>query len=124
MTMSGTPDLASQVRVVLVTVPDEDEGRILARRLVQERLVACGNVIPGLTSVYRWDGEIQEDPEALVLLKTTVDRLETLRLRVEELHPYDVPEFLALPVDRGNDTYLRWVLKEVEGLENSDDGQS
>ena len=122
--MSGNPELASQIRVVLVTVPDEDAGRTLARRIVQERLAACGNVIPGLTSVYRWDGEIQEDPEALVLLKTTVERLETLRMRVEELHPYEVPEFLALPVDRGNDTYLRWVVGEVDGLRDSDDGQS
>ena len=113
--MSELPDLASQVRVVLVTVPDEDAGRSLARRIVQERLAACGNVIPGLTSVYRWDGEMQEDREALVLFKTTVDVLEALRVRVGELHPYDVPEFLALPVDQGSDPYLRWVIGEVDG---------
>ena len=104
----------SPVRVVLVTVGDQDEGRILARRLVQERLVACGNVIPGLTSVYRWNGEIQEETEALVMLKTTEDLVDVLRKRVLELHPYDVPEFLSLPVLEGYDPYLRWVAGEVK----------
>ena len=108
--MGGGP----RVRVVLVTVDGEDAGRILARRLVQERLVACGNVIPGLTSVYRWDGAIQEETEALVLLKTTEDQVEALRKRVVELHSYEVPEFLSLPVMEGHDRYLRWVAGEVE----------
>lgn len=105
---------ASPVRVVFVTVGDRDEGRILARRLVQERLVACGNVIPGLTSVYRWDDKIQEETEALVMLKTTEDLVDALRERVLELHPYDVPEFLSLPVLEGHDPYLRWVAAEVK----------
>lgn len=103
-----------RIRVVLVTVGGEDAGKILARRLVQERLAACGNVIPGLTSVYRWDGEIQEETEALVILKTTEDRMEALRKRVLELHSYEVPEFLSLPVMEGHDPYLRWVAGEVE----------
>ena len=109
--------LAPQVRVVLVTVPDVDAGCALARRIVREHLAACGNVIPGLTSVYRWDGEIQEDSEVLLVLKTTVVATERLEKRVEELHPYDVPEFLALPVDHGSDTYLRWVAGEVRDPE-------
>lgn len=104
----------SQIRVVLVTVSDRDTGCILARRLVQERLVACGNVIPGATSVYRWDGEIQEETEALVMLKTTEDLVEALRKRVLELHAYEVPEFLSLPVMEGHDPYLRWVAGEVK----------
>ncbi len=101
------------VRVVLVTVPDVDAGIILARRVVQEKLAACGNVIPGLTSVYRWEGELQEDPEALLVLKTTEEALQRLKQRVGELHAYDVPEFLALPVADGNEPYLRWVTGEV-----------
>lgn len=108
--MGGGP----QVRVVLVTLGDRDAGCILARRLVQERLVACGNVIPGLTSVYRWDGEIQEETEAMVMLKTTEDLVEAVRKRVLELHPYEVPEFLSLPVMEGHDPYLRWVAGEVK----------
>ena len=106
-------DLASEIRVVLVTVPDIDAGCILARRVVQERLAACGNVIPGLTSVYRWDGELQEDSEALVLFKTTERVLSELKRRVMELHPYEVPEFLALPVTEGHAPYLRWLVGEV-----------
>ena len=109
----GTSDMASQVRVVLVTVPDADVGYTLARRVVGEQLAACGNVIPGLTSVYRWDGEMQEDSEALVLFKTTDRVLPALKRRVAELHPYEIPEFLAFPVADGNVTYLKWVVGEV-----------
>lgn len=109
----GESGIADRVKVVLVTVPDMDSGVVLARRVVGEGLAACGNVIPGLTSVYRWEGEIQEDPEALVLMKTTEEALPELKRRVTELHPYDVPEFLALPVEDGHLPYLRWVLGEV-----------
>jgi len=108
-----TMDLDSPVRVVMVSVPDLDTGCKLARRVVLERLAACGNVIPGLTSVYRWEGELREDSEALVLFKTTVGVLADLRKRIMELHPYEVPEFLALPVSHGDPTYLRWVMGEV-----------
>jgi periplasmic divalent cation tolerance protein len=104
---------SSGVFVVLVTVPDVDSGVILARRVVQERLAACGNVIPGLTSVYRWEGEVQEDSEALVLFKSTGAAIEALKRRVAELHPYEVPEFLAVPVTDGHAPYLRWVQGEV-----------
>lgn len=110
----------SSVKVVLVTVPDIDAGVVLARRVVEERLAACGNVIPGLTSVYRWNGEIQEDSEALVLFKTTEDAISTLMNRISELHDYDVPEFLVLPVERGLEPYLRWVDGEVgSGRQNA-----
>jgi periplasmic divalent cation tolerance protein len=104
---------ADTVRVVLVTVPNADEGCMLARRLVSERLAACGNVIPGLTSVYRWKGEVQEDPEALVMLKTTKEAIPALMDRVSELHSYEVPEFLVLPVEAGFEPYLRWVVGEI-----------
>lgn len=101
------------VRVVLVTVPHEAAGKELALRLVEDRLVACGNILPGLTSVYRWDGEVQQEPETLVLFKTTEDRLPALKVRVAELHPYEVPELLALPVIDGHPPYLQWVTGEV-----------
>jgi len=106
-------DVTSQVRVVFVTVPDVDKGCAMARRVVGEKLAACGNVIPGLTSVYRWDGELQEDSEALLVFKTTEEALSALERRVMELHPYEVPEFLALPVTEGHAPYLRWVVGEV-----------
>ena len=103
------------VRVVFVTVRDLDAGVILARRIVEERLAACGNVIPGILSVYRWNGKIHEDSEALVVFKTTIEAVPDLENRVSELHAYDVPEFLVLPVENGHEPYLRWVNGEING---------
>lgn len=98
------------VRVVFVTVPNTETGEFLARELVEERLAACGNVIPKLVSIYWWEDEIQRDEEALVILKTRVDRIEALRDRVTDLHPYEVPEFLALPVEEVHEPYVQWVV--------------
>ncbi len=80
--------------------------------LLEERLVACANVVPGITSIYRWEGEVHEEAEVLVVLKTRASLVPTLIARVEELHPYDVPEVLALPVLAGYDPYLEWVRNE------------
>jgi periplasmic divalent cation tolerance protein len=95
--------------VVLVTAPGAAEAATLARALVEERLAACGNVIPGLRSIYRWEGKVQEDAEALLVLKTTRARFEALRERILALHPYQVPEVLALPVEAGSAPYLAWI---------------
>lgn len=100
-------------RVVLVSTPGAEAGRRLARVLVQERLAACGSVVPAVTSVYRWQGAIEEEEEALVVLKTAADRVEALTRRTRELHPYEVPEILALPVSDGNPGYLDWVIEET-----------
>jgi len=116
---AGGGPLASRIRVVLVTVPDPAVGKELARTVVEERLAACGNVIPGLVSVYRWKGEIHEDPEALVIFKTTEDALPELERRIVELHPYEVPEFLAIPLTHGHHPYLRWVAGEVGEADRS-----
>ena len=105
--------VSDRVRVVLVTVSDAEAAVALAREVVGDRLAACGNVIPGVKSVYRWAGEVQEDAEAVVLFKTTEGALPELEKRVMELHSYDVPEFLALPVIHGHAPYIRWVLGEV-----------
>jgi periplasmic divalent cation tolerance protein len=96
--------------VVLVTAPSAEQAAALARALVEERLAACGNVLPGLRSIYRWKGAVQEDGEALLLLKTTRARLEALRARVVALHPYEVPEVIALPVEAGHAPYLAWIV--------------
>lgn len=100
---------AADARVVLVAAPDADTARALARTLVEERLAACGNVIPGVVSVYRWQGAVQEQGEALLVLKTSREAVERLSARVAELHPYEVPEVLALDVDYGNRPYLEWL---------------
>ena len=99
--------------VVLVTVPTPQRAAEIARAVVEERLAACGNVVPGLRSIYRWEGEVQEDEEALLLLKTTRARFEALRARVLALHPYDVPEVIALPVEAGSAAYLDWIAAET-----------
>jgi periplasmic divalent cation tolerance protein len=99
--------------VVLVTAPTPDRAAEIARAVVEERLAACGNVVPGLRSIYRWEGKVQDDEEALLLLKTTRDRFEALRERVLALHPYDVPEVIALPVEAGSAAYLGWIAAET-----------
>ncbi len=99
--------------VVLVTTPTPERAAEIARALVEERLAACGNVVPGVRSIYRWEGKVQEDAEALLVLKTTRGRFEALRERVLSLHPYDVPEVIALPVEAGSAPYLAWIAAET-----------
>ena len=115
--MSGGPagggEEGHPVHLVLVTGPDRSTLRQMGRRLVEERLCACANVLDGMTSVYRWKGRVEQEPEALALLKTTAAQLEALEDRVVELHPYDEPEFLAFGVDRGSASYLAWVAGAV-----------
>lgn len=100
---------ATDARVVLVTTPDADSARRLARALVEESLAACGNVVSGVASIFRWQDQVQEETEALLVLKTSADRLPSMQERVLELHPYDVPEVLALPVVAGSDAYVNWL---------------
>ncbi len=99
--------------VVLVTTPTAERAAEIARALVEERLAACGNVVPGLRSVYRWEGKVHDDAEALLVLKTTRARFEALRDRVLALHPYEVPEVIALPVEAGSARYLAWIAAET-----------
>lgn len=103
------------VRVVLMTAPDLDVGRELGRRLVEERLAACVNIVPGITSIFRWEGEVKDEAEVLLVLKTTGSGVDALVERAASLHPYDVPEVLALPVVEGSQPYLDWVRSEVGG---------
>jgi len=99
--------------VVFVTAPSADQAAALARALVEEKLAACGNVLPQIRSIYRWQGAVHDEPEALLVLKTTQASFERLRARVVELHPYDTPEVLALPVQAGHLPYLDWIRGET-----------
>ncbi len=99
--------------VVLVTTPTPERAAEIARALVDERLAACGNVVPGLRSIYRWEGTIEDEPEALLVLKTTRARFDALRERVLALHPYAVPEVLGLAVEAGSAPYLAWIAAET-----------
>lgn len=102
-----------EVRIVFVTGPEAGSLETLGRSLVEERLAACVNVFTGISSVYRWEGEVQTDSEAIAMIKTTEDRVPALRKRVTDLHPYDVPEFLAVTVTEGSPAYLSWVRDSV-----------
>jgi periplasmic divalent cation tolerance protein len=95
--------------VVLCTVPDTATGGRIADALVSERLAACVNRLPGIASTYRWKGAIQHDTECLLVIKTTRERFEPLRDRIAALHPYEVPEIIALAVEAGAAAYLDWV---------------
>jgi len=105
----------TDVRVVLVTAPDAAAAEKLARALVDERLAACVNVVPGVRSFYRWEGRVQDDAEFLLVAKTREERVGALAARVDELHPYDLPEILELPASGGSEAYLDWVLTETQG---------
>jgi periplasmic divalent cation tolerance protein len=97
------------VRVVLVTAEDRGAGLALARRVVEEGFAACGSVLPHVTSVFQWEGNMREEDEVLLILKTSDDRAAGLVERVAELHGYDVPEVLTLAVEGGHEPYLAWV---------------
>ncbi|BDG08289.1 divalent-cation tolerance protein CutA [Anaeromyxobacter paludicola] len=94
---------------VIVTAPTADKAAELARTLVEERLAACGNVLPGVRSIYRWEGKVADEPEVLLVLKTSRELFPRLRDRVLALHPYQVPEVIALRVEGGSAAYLRWI---------------
>ncbi len=114
------------ILVVLVTTPSVEEGQTIARALVAERLAACVNVVPGVRSVFFWEGQLQEGTEALLVIKTRRECYEALQRRVIELHTYSVPEVLALPVEAGSPTYLAWLGDAVrtEGGEWVDEKRS
>jgi periplasmic divalent cation tolerance protein len=105
--------MPAEVLVVLVTAPSLADGQAIARALVSERLAACVNVVPGVRSVFFWEGQLQEEDEALLLIKTRRARYEALQRRILGLHPYSVPEVLALPVEAGSPRYLAWVGESV-----------
>lgn len=96
-------------RLVLMTAPDRAVAERIVRALVEERLVACGNIVSGMTSIYRWRGEIERDDEVLVLMKTRAGTVADLLARAPALHPYEVPELLVLPIEAGHRPYLEWV---------------
>ena len=106
------PDEGNEVVTVLMTAPGADVAGTVVRRLVDERLVACGNILPGAVSIYRWEGEVHRDEESVVILKTTRRLLARMLARADELHPYDVPELLVHKVVDGSRAYLEWVRHE------------
>lgn len=104
--------------VVLVTVGSPEEAIRLADTLVEERLAACVNRLGPVQSTYRWKGRVERDEEQLLIIKTRDDVFERLKKRVEEIHSYTVPEIIALPIVKGNESYLDWLGKQVAPAES------
>lgn len=103
----------SDAIVVLTTVSNDEEAVRLVRTLLERRLIACGTLVPGARSLYRWQGKIADEHETLLLLKTRSGRVDALQEAFRELHPYKVPEMLALAVDNGMEKYLEWINGET-----------
>ena len=103
--------------VVYCTCPDATVAESLARGLIGERLAACVNILPQIRSIYRWQGEVQDDSECLMMIKTTQDATEALQRWLIEQHPYDEPEVIAVPVSEGSPGYLAWVAEETQKTE-------
>lgn len=99
-------------RVILVTAPPAAAGK-LARQLLRERLIACANLLPGVRSLYWWKGRMESARETLILMKTPARQVSRLMRRIRQLHPYEVPEIVALPVARAHKPYAEWVAAEA-----------
>lgn len=105
---------SSSVVIVLSTFPADGDADTLARSLVTERLAACVNVVPAMTSFFRWEGKVEQASERQLIIKTTGARLDPLKARLAELHPYDVPEILVIAVSDGGERYLEWLRASVD----------
>jgi len=100
---------ANSVVIVLTTLPADADPAVLARQLVGERLAACVSAQAPMTSIYRWEGAVQEERERQLVIKTSAARLEALQTRLHELHPYQVPEFIVLPAASASRPYAQWI---------------
>ncbi|MDL2283792.1 divalent-cation tolerance protein CutA [Oxalobacter sp. OttesenSCG-928-P03] len=102
-----------KVLLVYSTAPDQETAKRIARELVEGKLAACVSMVPAIHSVYRWQGKVEEATEVCLMIKTTLNRLSELSGRLVALHPYDVPELIAVPVSDGLHSYMQWVREET-----------
>jgi periplasmic divalent cation tolerance protein len=105
----GGTDMHPKYLIIFVTTPTVEEGRKIAQILVGRKLAACVNILPEVTSIYTWQGEVCEDGEVLMIIKTRADLFDALSATVAEEHPYEVPEVIALPLTTGAVSYLNWI---------------
>jgi periplasmic divalent cation tolerance protein len=110
------PESAPPARIVLTTTANAEEAGRIGRTLVEERLAACATLIPGVHSIYRWQGQVESATETLLLLKTGPDQLAALEARLHELHSYQTPEFLVLDVAAASQPYLDWLLASLRQM--------
>jgi periplasmic divalent cation tolerance protein len=101
--------MAEQILIAFCTFPDAETARKIAKQIVDLRLAACGNVIPQIHSIYRWQGKVESSDEALAIFKLDANRYSAFEAKVRSLHPYDMPEIISCKIDRGLPEYLRWV---------------
>jgi periplasmic divalent cation tolerance protein len=107
--------MTAEYVIVLTTLPGDFEIRTFAKTLVEERLAACVNLLPPMDSVYRWEGQVEQETERQMIIKTSRDRVIPLWDRIRELHPYETPEFVVLSIQDGSDAYLRWIGESTTG---------
>ena len=105
--------MADEYRLLYVTAGTKDEALTIADALIEEHLVACANIIDGVMSVYRWEGKVQHDQEAVLIAKTAMSRLDAAIRRVRELHSYDCPCIVAIPIEDGNPAFLEWISRNI-----------
>jgi len=103
----------SQIRLLYSTVGSIEDAEKIADNLVRERVAACVGFVPRITSVYRWKGRIERETETMLIIKTAADRVDAAMARLRELHPYEVPEIVVIPVERASESYCDWVLAET-----------
>lgn len=106
--------MKDEVSIVLSTAPDEETAANIARGLLDAKAAACVNIALKIRSIYQWEGKVCDDAEVLLVIKTARDRVDEAIRTVKALHPYDVPEIIALDVSRGHADYLRWVVESVK----------
>jgi len=106
--------MTNETQIVLCTVPDEAVARRIASALVGEQLAACVNIVPGITSVYRWNDAIETAPELLLIIKTNMGVYTRLQDRIHALHPYELPEIIAVSIDQGLPDYLAWITASLK----------
>ena len=102
-----------QFYVFLVTVPNMDEAKKIALILVEERLAACVNIIKDIVSTYRWKGKVEVDEELLLIIKTTEDKADLIIKKINEIHSYEVPECICIPITKGSEKYLNWIEESI-----------
>lgn len=108
--------MPTDVIAVLSTFPDSAVARDIVRTLVEERLIACGNIVPAVESIYTWEGKVEISTEVLGIMKTSAAQCERVKERIRELHPYELPECIALPIVAGLQAYLDWIRESSRGV--------
>jgi periplasmic divalent cation tolerance protein len=107
--------IKDQPLLVFVTTPDQETAKLIGTALVEKKIAACANIIPGLRSIYRWEGEVHDETEVMMVIKSRETLFDPDLIKcVKELHPYQVPEIIAVPIKMGEKAYLDWILQETD----------